>query len=62
MYRNSRLAILLAAAVVLGLLLGRYLGRNTPEAQLRNLVEQLTHPTNKLARSEERRVGKECRL
>ena len=46
MYRNSRLAILLpillAAAVVLGLLLGRYLGRNTPEAQLRNLVEQLT--------------------
>ena len=37
MYRNSRLAILLpillAAAVVLGLLLGRYLGRNTPEAQ-----------------------------
>lgn len=35
MYRNSRLAILLpillAAAVVLGLLLGRYLGRNTPE-------------------------------
>ena len=53
MYRNSRLAILLpillAAAVVLGLLLGRYLGRNTPEAQLRNLVEQLTHPTNKLA-------------
>lgn len=53
MYRNSRLAILLpillAAAVVLGLLLGRYLGRSTPEAQLRNLVEQLTHPTNKLA-------------
>lgn len=53
MYQNSRHAILLplllSVAVVLGLLLGRYAGRNDTESQIQGLVERLSHPTNKLA-------------
>ncbi len=52
MYRNSKHTILfpllLAAGVVLGLLLGQYLGRNTTASQLKGVLDRMTLPTNKL--------------
>lgn len=52
MYRNSRRTILfpllLAAGVVAGLLLGQYLGRNSLESRMRNVLQGLSLPTNKL--------------
>ena len=52
MYRNSKQTILfpllLAAGVVLGLLLGHYLGRNTTASQLKGVLDRMTLPTNKL--------------
>ena len=53
MYRNSRRAILmpflLAVAVVLGLLLGRYAGRNSIESQIRALSSQISNRSDKLS-------------
>lgn len=52
MYRNSKhtvlFPLLLAAGVVLGILLGQYLGRNSTESQLRGMLKHMTLPTNKL--------------
>ena len=52
MYRNSRRTILfpllLAAGVVAGLLLGQFLGRNSLESRMRNVLQGLSLPTNKL--------------
>ncbi len=52
MYRNSKHTILfpllLAAGVVLGLLLGQYLGRNTTASQLKGVLDRMTLPSNKL--------------
>lgn len=52
MYRNSKRTVLfpllLAAGVVLGLLLGQYLGRNTTASQLRGLLQHMNLPANKL--------------
>ena len=84
MYKNSKhtvlFPLLLAAGVVLGLVLGQYLGRNTTTSQLKGMLSRMALPNNKLSytlslienqyvdsvamdslRSEERRVGKECR-
>ncbi len=55
MYRNSKhtvlFPLLLAAGVVAGLLLGRYLGRNTTASQLRGLLQHVSIPTNKLTQT-----------
>ncbi|WP_295936025.1 S41 family peptidase [uncultured Alistipes sp.] len=52
MYKNSKYTILfpllLAAGVVLGLLLGQYMGRNSTTSQLKGMLKQMTLPTNKL--------------
>ena len=52
MYRNSKhtviFPLLLAAGVVLGLLLGQFMGRNSAESQLRGILTRLTQPDNKL--------------
>lgn len=52
MYKNSKhtvlFPLLLAGGVVLGLLLGQYLGRNTTESQLRTMLGRMALPTNKL--------------
>ncbi len=52
MYKNSKYTILfpllLAAGVVLGLLLGQFMGRNSAESQLRGMLSRLTQPDNKL--------------
>ena len=52
MYKNSKHTILfpllLAAGVVLGLLLGQYLGRNTTTSQLKGMLSRMALPTNKL--------------
>ena len=52
MYRNSRRTILfpllLAAGVVAGLLLGQFLGSNSLESRMRNVLQGLSLPTNKL--------------
>ena len=53
MYKNSKhtvlFPLLLAVGVVLGLLLGNYLGRNSTASQLRGMLSHLTLPTNKLS-------------
>lgn len=53
MYKNSKNTVLfpflLAGGVVLGLLLGLYLGRNTTESQIRGMIDRMSLPTNKLA-------------
>ncbi|MEG0788558.1 MAG: S41 family peptidase [Alistipes sp.] len=53
MYQNSKHTILfpllLAAGVVLGLLLGQFLGRNSVESQISGLVNRLSTPTDKLS-------------
>lgn len=52
MYKNSKHTILfpllLAVGVVLGLLLGNYLGRNSTASQLRGMLSHISVPTNKL--------------
>lgn len=52
MYKNSKYTILfpllLAAGVVLGLLLGQFMGRNSAESQIRGMLSRLTQPDNKL--------------
>ena len=52
MYRNSKhtvlFPLLLAAGVVVGLLLGQYLGRNTTTSQIKNMISHMSLPTNKL--------------
>ncbi len=52
-YRNSRSTILfpllLAAGVAFGLLLGRYVGRNSTASQLRTLLTAAAQPSNKLS-------------
>lgn len=52
MYKNSKTTILfpllLAGGVVLGLWLGRSLGRNSAQTQLRTVLQQMTVPENKL--------------
>ena len=53
MYKNSKHTILfpllLAAGVVLGLLLGQYLGRNTTTSQLKGMLSRMALPNNKLS-------------
>ncbi len=53
MYKNSKHAILfpllLAGGVVLGLLLGQYMGRNTTTSEIKGILRQIAQPTNKLA-------------
>ncbi|WP_418992223.1 S41 family peptidase [Alistipes sp.] len=55
MYKNSKYTVLfpllLAAGVVLGLLLGQYLGRNTTESQIRGMLRHMALPTNKLTQT-----------
>lgn len=52
MYKNSKhtvlFPLLLAVGVVLGLLLGNYLGRNSTASQLKGMLSHLSVPTNKL--------------
>ena len=52
MYKNSKhtvlFPLLLAAGVVLGLVLGQYLGRNTTTSQLKGMLSRMALPTNKL--------------
>lgn len=52
MYKNSKhtvlFPLLLAVGVVLGLLLGNYLGRNSTASQLRGMLSHMALPTNKL--------------
>ncbi len=52
MYRNSKYTILfpllLAAGVVLGVLLGQFMGRNSAESQLRRALTKMAVPDNKL--------------
>ncbi|MEG1700372.1 MAG: S41 family peptidase [Alistipes sp.] len=53
MYKNSKhtvlFPLLLAAGVASGLLMGQYFGRNTTESQIKDLLGQMTMPTNKLS-------------
>ena len=53
MYRNSRhtvlFPLLLAVGVVLGLLLGQFLGRTSAESQLRGMLNRISLPDNKLS-------------
>lgn len=55
MYRNSKRTVLfpllLAAGVVLGLLLGQYLGRNSTASQLRGLLQHMSVPSGKLTQT-----------
>lgn len=55
MYKNSKQTILfpllLAAGVVVGLLLGQYLGRNTTASQLQGLLQRMSLPDNKLTQT-----------
>ena len=52
MYKNSKRTVLfpllLAAGVVLGLVLGQYLGRNSTASQLEGMLSRMALPTNKL--------------
>lgn len=52
MYKNSKRTVLfpllLAAGVVLGLVLGQYLGRNSTTSQLKGILSRMALPTNKL--------------
>ena len=52
MYKNSKFTVLfpllLAAGVVLGLLLGQYMGRNSTTSEITGMLRQLALPTNKL--------------
>ena len=52
MYKNSKhtvlFPLLLAVGVVLGLLLGNYLGRNSTASQLRGMLSHMAITTNKL--------------
>ena len=52
MYKNSKRTVLfpllLAAGVVLGLVLGQYLGRNSTTSQLKGMRSRMALPTNKL--------------
>lgn len=52
MYKNSKRTVLfpllLAAGVVLGLVLGQYLGRNSTASQLKGMLSRMALPTNKL--------------
>lgn len=52
MYKNSKYTVLfpllLAAGVVLGLLLGQFMGRSSAESQLRGVLTRLTQSDNKL--------------
>ena len=41
--------LLLAAGVVLGLVLGQYLGRNTTTSQLKGMLSRMALPNNKLS-------------
>ena len=52
MYKNSKYTVLfpllLAAGVVLGLLLGQYMGRNSTTSEIKGMLRQMALPTNKL--------------
>ena len=52
MYKNSKRTVLfpllLAVGVVLGLVLGQYLGRNSTTSQLKGMLSRMALPTNKL--------------
>ena len=52
MYRNSKRTVifplLLAAGVVLGLLMGQFMGRNSVEARLKGVLSHMAFPNNKL--------------
>ena len=52
MYKNSKhtvlFPLLLAAGVVLGLVLGQYLGRNSTTSQLKGMLSRMALPANKL--------------
>ena len=52
MYKNSKRTVLfpllLAAGVVLGLVLGQYLGRNSTTSQFKGMLSRMALPTNKL--------------
>ena len=52
MYKNSKRTVLfpllLAAGVVLGLVLGQYLGRNSTTSKLKGMLSRMALPTNKL--------------
>ena len=52
MYKNSKhtvlFPLLLAAGVVLGLLLGQYMGRNSTTSEIKGMLRQMALPTNKL--------------
>ena len=54
MYKNSKhtvlFPLLLAAGVVLGLVLGQYLGRNTTTSQLKGMLSRMALP-NKIGRA-----------
>ena len=51
MYKNSKYTVLfpllLAAGVVLGLLLGQYMGRNSTTSEIKGMLRQMALPTNK---------------
>lgn len=53
MYKNSKhtvlFPLLLAGGVVLGLLLGQYLGRNDTASQIKNMLGRMNMPANKLS-------------
>lgn len=53
MYKNSKYTILfpllLAAGVVLGLLLGQFMGRNSAESQIKGFLSRMASPDNKLS-------------
>jgi len=52
MYKNSKhtvlFPLLLAGGIVLGLLLGQYMGRNSTASEIRGMLSRMTMPTNKL--------------
>ena len=52
MYRNSKhtviFPLILSAGVVLGILLGQYLGRHDTASQIRGMLSHMSVPSNKL--------------
>ena len=52
MYRNSKhtviFPLILSAGVVLGILLGQYLGRHDTASQIRGVLSHMSVPSNKL--------------
>ena len=66
MYKNSKhtvlFPLLLAAGVVLGLVLGQYLGRNTTTSQLKGMLSRMALPDNNLSYTLSLIENQLCRL